>query len=392
MKWKNKGREFDAIGEKIKNIKTVYFYGIGGHATEILELLRKLDKYVKWDVILLDRNKDIQGSKICGWEIKDPNSIWGDVKENDFFVSCPLGKTGDEIRDIILSHGIQEDMVAYGFDFLYTLLPVFFMYRYDMVFFTSQSIVPSTACNLNCRDCLNFNPHMKKHIVYTVEQVKENIDLFFNAVDLIYRFQFTGGEPLLYPNLREVIKYTKDKYDSQIIRLEMVTNGTVVPSDEMCQFLSENAIYVFLDDYTMSLDQVHCEKRKEIEQKFKEFNVNYCNNYVEKWYSLYPNDYVRNEEESEKFYDICKNPFSSVENGYIESCNYALYAEKAGLVKMFEEEKYDLTKYDKSKRKELLEFRLRYNEKGYAALCSKCKGFCSINMPTLKPAIQVGRI
>lgn len=35
--------------------------------------------------------------------------------------------------------------------------------------------------------------------------------------------------------------------------MEMLTNGTVVPSDTMCQFLHDKKIYVFLDDYRLAL-------------------------------------------------------------------------------------------------------------------------------------------
>ena len=129
---------------------------------------------------------------------------------------------------------------------------------------------------------------------------------------------------------------------------------------------------------------------KIIEEKFKRYGVEYFNNYVEQWFRIYsPEINRKNKGELEELFTICKNPFSSIENGKISACNYSLYAAKAGLVENNEYDYYDLTTFDKSKKRELVEFRLRYNERGYVSLCEKCAGYCTINENWCAPAIQV---
>ena len=61
------------------------------------------------------------------------------------------------------------------------------------------------------------------------------------------------------------------------------------------------------------------------------------------------------------------------------ACNFARFAEKTGLHKEPEESSFDFTRMDESRKKELLEFTLNYNERGYVELCKRCAGWASIN-------------
>ena len=259
-----------------------------------------------------------------------------------------------------------------------------------MVFFTSRNIIPSTVCNLNCRDCLNFTPYIKKHITYHWEDMKKDIDLFFNAVDKIFRFQVSGGEPMLYSRLKDVMEYVDEHYRGKIVRLELVTNGTIVPSDELCAYLSQRDIYVYLDDYRMSCpdgEEIH----RQVYEKFQKFHVNFADNHVEQWMRIYRPDcerQERNEQQKAELFRRCKNPYSTIWKGGISACNYSVYAAKAGLCEEAEDDYYDLASYTPEKKKELVEFRVGYNKKGYVSFCEKCEGYGTINQHWCTPAIQ----
>lgn len=392
MKWQNKGHELDRIGRLLANVKTVYLYGINGNAWEILYVLNHAEEWIKWKICLVDRNINLQKNGYAGMTILSPEAFYAEDKENYIVVACPEGPVGKEIYDSVIVHGISEERVFLGWDFLYTDLSIYFLYAKQMVFFASESILPSCVCNLNCRDCLNFTPYIKNPMIYGIDEMKEDVDCFFNAVDLIYRFQITGGEPLLYPNLKELITYIDYKYRSKIMRLETVTNGTVVPEDELCEFIADHHVFVFLDDYTMSLSGEKKNNRVIVENKFKKYNVEYSDNYVEKWFQIYfPDTHRTNEKELVELFNCCGNPWSSIERGRISACNYSLYAQKAGIVEDDETDFYDLKKYESAKKTELVEFRLRYNQKGYVSFCKKCSGFALINSNLCQPAIQVER-
>lgn len=123
---------------------------------------------------------------------------------------------------------LEEDIFEFDY-FIYTYLSIHLIYNHNIVFFTSQNMIPSTLCNLNCEKCLNFNPYLKENIIDELENIKQDIDIFFNRVDCVYRFQISGGEPFLYPMLDKVLEYIYLNYKSKIIRLETVTNGTIIP-------------------------------------------------------------------------------------------------------------------------------------------------------------------
>ena len=406
MKWKNKGHEFDNVGHMLKEKDNIYLYGAGKNAKEILFVLEKAKKWIPWDICLVDQDESKQRSGWQGYPVISPDEFLNRKKNNYFVVICPGGQFESEIFQKLIMNNIPRNLIFRQFSFLYIYLSIWFLYEHDMVFFNSINICPSTICNLNCRDCLNFTPHIKEHVVDDIESVKHDIDLLFNSVDLIYRLQITGGEPLLYKNLKEVFNYIDENYRHKIFRLEMVTNGTIVPSDEICSFLHDKDIYVFLDDYRMSLSNGE-ERYEAVRNQLEKFDVTYEDNHVDLWIRMYPGSYaptdfydglldsnslLSNEMKLVEKFTACNNPWTSLHHGKLSSCNYAMYAEKAGICKGDTSEYYDLEGYNEMKKHELIEFRLRYNLKGYTEFCKQCGGWTATNKALCKPAIQAKRV
>jgi len=68
-----------------------------------------------------------------------------------------------------------------------------------------------------------------------------------------------------------------------------------------------------------------------------------------------------------------------------------MYAAKAGLCEWNKEDNYDLAEFTPEKKKELIEFRLRFSAKGYTEFCKKCGGWTDTNDRWCAPAIQAER-
>ena len=79
-------------------------------------------------------------------------------------------------------------------------------------------------CNLNCSYCyigdyLNKNEVYKSRIDISLEDIKRRVEDF--EIDTIF---LTGGEPLLYPNLEELLDYLYTKN----IQVNIATNGLLI--------------------------------------------------------------------------------------------------------------------------------------------------------------------
>lgn len=389
MKWSKPGHEYDEIGNSLKDIKDVYLWGVGGYAKEILTVFQSRPQYFPWDIHLIDSSRPKQMQDFMGYQVLSPESFFAVRKENYFVIDCPEGRAGKEIHKALLDNGVPEQLIFDGDYFLFNYLPIYFAYVQDMTFFTSESILCSTVCNLNCRDCLNFTPYLKTAVTDDLDSLKKDVDLFFRAVDLVYRFQVTGGEPLLYKDLIPFITYIRQNYGEKILRLEMVTNGTIVPSDEICQSLLELNVFVFLDDYRLSVPNSSA-AYKEVRSKMDKYGIRYQDNYVEKWIIMFPagENCAKGMDNFPEKFAACHNPWSTLRHGKISACNYGAYAAKAGICEDEPDEYFDLQSYTPDRRKELIEFRTGFTNRGYVNFCKECGGWTSINHNYSWSAIQ----
>lgn len=397
MKWSNKGHEYDHMGDLLKSKKKIVIYGAGILGLELEKLITSLNKDLGWNICFVDRYKGkIDGSMLD----EESNLVFfpSELKyfnvEESFVVVCAFS---EEAQEEMVSNceqagfTLNKNIFSHDF-FLYNMLSIHFVYQLDKVYISSTNIVPSTICNLNCFGCLNFNPYINNHTVHTIDSLMESCDSFFNSIDLVGRFQITGGEPFLYKDLMELIEYINNNYREKIIYFEIVTNGKNIPSNELCALFNKSNMLVYLDDYRESVPELSDNFLK-IKEKFEEYGVLYIENYTSQWFDLDPTQEVNEgpEEEIIAHFDQCGCPWSTLEDSKISSCNYSLYATKAGLVKYDENNYYDLKQFTPEKKKELVEFRLRFSTKGFVELCRQCSGFSKINTNIIEPAVQVKR-
>lgn len=395
MKWTNKGHEFDLVGHLLKGKKNMIIYGSGFLGIELYKHVSSMKSYHKWNVMFLDSDPNKQKMNSQNEVVLAPEDLKEINTDDCFVVVCAFSKQArEEMFSTLSGYGFTVMINAFEHDyFVYNYLSIYFMYELDLVYLSSLNIVPSTLCNLNCNGCLNFNPYIKEHTTYSLEQLKGDCDSLFNAIDLIGRFQITGGEPFLYKNLNELIPYIHNNYAKKIIAFEIVTNGTVMPSDEICEVLFNNNVLVYLDDYRKNVPLAEKMYIK-IKEMFDKHKVTYFENCVPEWFDLQPTQPKRNmtDEELVEYFDKCGCPWATVSHNSLSSCNYSLYATKAGIVKFDEDNYFDLTaEQTREWKKQLVEFRLRYNNKGYVELCRQCSGFSKVNNNILEPAVQVKR-
>ena len=382
MKWTNKGHEFDHVYENLKKKKSFYLFGAGMYGQAMYEELTKLEV----DILgYIDNDQTRRHKVFNGKQIYALDEI--ELKRDEAIIVCvtPFSR-GPIMQQLQIAQYVYNENVFT----MEIYMSLKYVYELDKMYISSISFLPSTRCNLNCEACLNFTPYIKHQMIRPLDQVKKDIDIFFSVVDYIMLFHISGGEPFLYPYLKELVTYIGENYRDKIHFLQTVTNGTIELKDDILEVLAKYQVGITIDDYRDAVP----EKREAFDKalaQVEKYQLRHDVNKVDKWIDLAPTKTDHsdwNEWRLIKHFESCHEPWQELREGKLYSCNYASYAAVAGLVEENEEENFKLDTYTKNQMKELMEFRLGYNTKGYVEFCKKCAGFVDINPYIVEPAKQ----
>lgn len=383
MKWKNKGHEFDEVYNEMAQKKYFYLFGAGDYGRQFINIFRNEIEIKGY----IDNCSQKQNTIINGYKCFALDDIVHS-KEMGIVVTMSQIARVEPVNQLIKS-GLKKNI---DFFIIEEFISVYFAYKHNKVYFSSVSFLPSTACNLNCKNCLNFNPFAKKFFVREWDALVKDVDLFFSCVDHIMLFHVSGGEPFIYQHTADLIEYIDKNYGGQIDTLRTVTNGTQVPKDEVLEKLSKCNVEITVDDYREAVPQFN-DKFEQLIDKLEKYHINYYINKVDSWIDLAPErtDYLNwSDEALIKHRDCCSQSWQELRDGKLYSCNYAAYATVAGIAGEQDlEEVYDLTQFMPDKKKELIEFRLGYTTKGYTEFCKKCRGFTVDNNEICSVAEQI---
>lgn len=385
MKWKNKGHEFDHVYEVLKEKKAFYLFGAGMYGQAMYEELTKLNVKI---LGYIDNDTSRQHTLFNGKEILALEEL--SLKADEAVIVCVTPFSRGPIMQQLQIHKYVYNLNVFTMEIYMSLK---YVYELNKMYISSISFLPSTCCNLNCEACLNFTPYIKHQMVRPIEQVKKDVDTFFAAVDYIMLFHISGGEPFLYPYLKELVTYIGEHYRDKIHFLQTVTNGTVELKDDILEVLAKYQVGITIDDYREAVPEKKEAFEKALEQ-VKKYSLRYDVNKVDHWIDLAPMKTDHSEWDEHrliKHFEACHEPWQELREGKLYSCNYASYASVADLVEEHDEENFHLDTFTKDKMKELMEFRLGYNEKGYVEFCKRCAGFVDINPNIVEPAKQKER-
>ncbi|PJJ31135.1 radical SAM protein [Lacrimispora celerecrescens] len=382
MKWINKGHEFDSIYERICEKEKYLLFGAGDLGIKSYHILKEEINIVGF----IDNDE----KKRCSLEYDKPVISLAEVKwdEKLGIIITPGQMQRRSIYKELLSKGYHKNIDFFDLE---EFLGIYFVYKYNKVYFYNISFLPSTVCNLKCEACLNFNALAKHYYTREWNNLIKDVDMFFSCVDNILLFHVSGGEPLLYPRIADLIDYIDKKYGNRIYQLRTVTNGTVIPSDHILEKLSKCNVDITVDDYREAVPQYN-DNFDVLIQKLEKYGISYHTSKVDSWIDLAPltTDYSNwTDVQLREHFDNCCHSWQELRDGKLFSCNYDSYATVAGINEEQDVEVFDLKTYTTEQSKALIEFRLGYNEKGYTNLCKHCRGFLTDDNISVPPARQV---
>lgn len=177
----------------------------------------------------------------------------------------------------------------------------------------------TTKCNLKCKYCSNLIPYLSKQKHFDLDQNIEDLNKLLHAVHLIYRLKIHGGEPLLYPQLNEFLKYALEQ--PKIIDVRISTNGTVTPNENLLQTMKNPKFVLHISQYSITEKTV-----KKLIKKLQENNIRYFYMEGQKWSDLgnYEVQRERVMEETEAMIQVCNmRKCTSYYEGKIYVCSRA---------------------------------------------------------------------
>ena len=106
----------------------------------------------------------------------------------------------------------------------------------------------TTVCTLKCKACSNLIPCYKNPKDVDLDTLLKSIDVFLECINNIVYMRVLGGEPFSSKNLFPVLQ--KLLQSSKIQRIEIVTNGTLIPKDdELIDLLKNKRIIISISEY-----------------------------------------------------------------------------------------------------------------------------------------------
>lgn len=111
-------------------------------------------------------------------------------------------------------------------------------------------------CNLKCRGCSHFSNLVDDEVFYDVEQFRKDITRLSELLR-IKTISVLGGEPLLNPDLAEIIDIIKTAFPNDT-EIQIITNGLLLErmSDKLISTIREKGVTLLISQYKPTLKRI----------------------------------------------------------------------------------------------------------------------------------------
>lgn len=233
----------------------------------------------------------------------------------------------------------------------------------------------NTNCTFKCKNCNMFMPYYKHSVQYKLEDIKSDMNLFFSRIDYVFVFSFLGGEPFLNSELGSMIESLYQNYYEKMGKIEIITNGSVLPDTDTLKILKNCHVTVRISDYTSRIP--YKGKLDEICRVLEIYKIEYCIE-TNLWWTDFCFPETKIEINNPKEHMLCCAPeFHGLNDGKFYYCHVAWSAEKAGLFQLKEDDYINLRLIDSSSKmdcRKIIDHASGDIKSGYISLCEKCMG------------------
>ncbi|MBQ7497619.1 MAG: radical SAM protein, partial [Selenomonas sp.] len=223
MKKRFQGREFEYL---FRQDTKIILWGSANIGLRFLDFYAKHLNIVK----LCDGSTEKVGTQVGYMMVSDPSEIVYD-ESTVVIVTCSFYQ---EIRPILEAKGFRHHVSLFYYD---DFEEIYRLYIHGKLCSHRIDISLTERCTLKCRDCNMWMTHFREPKEQPVEDVLNDIDLYFSTVDFVREMELLGGEPLLYADIAKVFRYVREVYTERVGKLVLFTNGTLLPSQELLELM-----------------------------------------------------------------------------------------------------------------------------------------------------------
>lgn len=357
---------FPDLADDWGNIRNVILYGYGNIGKSCFKSIKK---YFEIDYIIdNDENKQkmiIDNISICSLEK-------GLRKRNQQkIIVMTGGRTYNEISQRLEKKGLREYRDYCSIEYFIT--EWYWKYR-NMNCIMELHMAITMRCSLKCKNCNMFVPYYKEEVTYSKGIIKNEIDILFKKVDYIFSFTLLGGEPLLHPEWGEIVRYLSEAYSDKIGIIKIITNGTIIPADEVLESISAFPVWINISDYTEQVK--YKSKLLKLVEKLQYYSIDYTVNKKTEWraFGFPDNPWSIEGKDCAKHMRACSPIFHGYNDKKIYFCHVAWSAEKCGKYKLKNKDYVDLTNINDDELHNIAKHCYGEIDDGYVSFCSKCGG------------------
>lgn len=215
-------------------------------------------------IAFCDIAKDKWGTEFCGHRVISPNELFDNYPKVAVLISTTFHNS---IEPRLVDRGYKDifDCVSLflkidfkNYDFWMTKeYSIRMVEQYLGAIYSKKTHIDTidqiylnitTKCTLRCRHCSSFTPYIANPRIFDADEIMEDCNKLLDVIEKVRVVNFFGGEPLLHPQLPDMIRSLTN--NNKIERISLITNGTIIPSKELINAIkNENRFLVRISNY-----------------------------------------------------------------------------------------------------------------------------------------------
>lgn len=376
----------------------VILWGAGKLGSVVAHTIEKQGFKIK---AFVDSATDKQGKTYCGYKIISPDELYQRYSDAVVIVSCAFPIVYDELRKsgkverVFDPHSFLMEIdfrgyaggltVEYASRITTNALHNFALYYGVGLPIERLYFFITEKCSLNCRNCDAYIPFRTNPRMDSFDLIIESYNKMKNVCDYIENIDLFGGEPLIHPEIDKITNYFVE--EKSCGKVTIITNGTIVPNDNLVQILKSPKCMIRMSDYG-GLSK----KKEEIISLCKREKINYEVTNYQYWDKLPPFRHANETaEQLDSKFNACTTNMFYIKNGKLFQCVVlaGLYNLEEQVIPDYEKNYIDLQRENTELLiNDIKKYIRQLHERRHLDACKYCPGSHCIHFEDKQPVAE----